>query len=154
MNAENTAQPGRLATTIVGIHGSAASAQAWRWASEHLLTCDGPAEALAVCVRAMVDEMAEEAERDVPYLTVAGLVRRGHPADELIRLSRSANLVVVGAHGHGGPVQTSSRSRTGAAQWIHKLSRITWKYLRHGPVCRMGSPSTRAMGRLNWPRDH
>ncbi len=127
MNADDTTRFGRVAPTVVGIDGSTASAQALRWAGEHLTTGGRRGEVLAVCVRtnsllpddlitasapgedadpdgpvrAMLDEMVEEAERDFPYLTVARQVLRGHPAHELVRLSHTASLIVVGACGHG-----------------------------------------------------
>ena len=50
---------------------------------------------------AMLEAMAEMVGRDHPLVTIQRQVLQGHPVDELIRLSETAELVVVGARGHG-----------------------------------------------------
>lgn len=51
-------------------------------------------------VRKMVDEAASETGEPVPDVTVT--VTTGNPAEELVRASRDANMLVVGSHGSGG----------------------------------------------------
>ena len=113
--------------TVVGVDGSVASEQALRWACEHGSADGQPGQLLAVCVRtiaplpedlsiatwpwrdddpadpvlAMLDHMAGQVGRDFPLMTIHRQVLQGHPVDELIRLSETADLVVVGARGHG-----------------------------------------------------
>lgn len=127
MSTEAAAEPRTVSRIVVGIDGSAASEQALRWACEHVSAAGEPGEVMAVCVRtiaplpedlsiaawpwrdddpadpvlAMLDSMAELVGRDFPLVTIRRQVLQGHPVDELIRLSESADLVVVGARGHG-----------------------------------------------------
>lgn len=51
-------------------------------------------------VRKMVDEAAAETGEPVPDVTVT--VTTGNPAEELVRASRDADMLVVGSHGSGG----------------------------------------------------
>lgn len=48
-----------------------------------------------------VGELARRCHRTHPGLAVTGEVATGHPAQELVRRSADAPLVVVGSHGHG-----------------------------------------------------
>ncbi|MDN5768307.1 MAG: universal stress protein [Humibacillus sp.] len=127
MSDQVAAEPRQEHQTVVGVDGSAASAQALRWACEHVSANGEPGEVLAVCVRtiaplpedlsigtwpwrdgdpgdpvlAMLDEIAGQVGRDFPLVTIRRQVLQGHPVDELIRLSETAELVIVGARGHG-----------------------------------------------------
>lgn len=118
-----------VAPVVVGVDGSKPSALALSWACEHAR--GGAREVLAVCVRrlaplpddlmigaspwdeladaddpdapvrSMLDDMAGQAEADFPGLTILRRLLHGHPAQELIRLSQTTDLIVVGARGHG-----------------------------------------------------
>jgi nucleotide-binding universal stress UspA family protein len=57
-------------------------------------------ESVRKAVRKMVDEAAAETGEPVPDVTVT--VTTGNPAEELVRASRDADMLVVGAHGSGG----------------------------------------------------
>ncbi len=57
-------------------------------------------ESVRKAVRKMVDEAAAETGEPVPDVTVT--VTAGNPAEELVRASRDADMLVVGAHGSGG----------------------------------------------------
>ena len=58
------------------------------------------AESVRKAVRKLVDEAAAETGEPVPDVTVT--VTTGNPAEELVRASRDADMLVVGAHGSGG----------------------------------------------------
>ncbi len=47
------------------------------------------------------NEMAAQVGGDSPLVTIRRQVLQGHPVDELVRLSETAELVVVGARGYG-----------------------------------------------------
>jgi nucleotide-binding universal stress UspA family protein len=57
-------------------------------------------ESLRKAVRKLVDEAAAETGAPVPDVTVT--VTTGNPAEELVRASRDADMLVVGSHGSGG----------------------------------------------------
>lgn len=57
-------------------------------------------EGVRKAVRKMVDEAATETGEPVPDVTVT--VTTGNPAEELVRASRDADMLVVGSHGSGG----------------------------------------------------
>ena len=127
MRTQASDEPRPAHHTVVGVDGSAASEQALQWACEHIAADGQPGELLGVCVRtiaplpedlsisawpwrdddpadpvmAMLEAMAEMVGRDHPLVTIQRQVLQGHPVDELIRLSETAELVVVGARGHG-----------------------------------------------------
>lgn len=118
-----------IAPVVVGVDGSKPSALALSWACEHAR--GGARDVLAACVRTLpplpdelmvgaspcdeladtddpdapvrsiFDAMAEQAEADFPGLTILRRVLHGNPAEELIRLSQTTDLIVVGARGHG-----------------------------------------------------
>jgi nucleotide-binding universal stress UspA family protein len=94
---------------VVGVDGSEPSAQAALWAaaeaerlavSLHLVVVnDDPArEGFA---KQAVRDAAERCHRDHPQLTITDEVAVGHPAEELVRRSDTAHLIVLGSHGHG-----------------------------------------------------
>jgi nucleotide-binding universal stress UspA family protein len=109
---------------VVGVDGSSASKVALRWALEQAERTSAEVEAVIVwtpgtavyaCVPVACpgDDLADAAEtvlldtlvevardygRSVP---IRPRVLRGHPADELMRAARSAQLLVLGAPAHG-----------------------------------------------------
>ncbi|MCI2418207.1 universal stress protein [Saccharopolyspora sp. K220] len=96
-------------SVVVGVDGSRSSEQAAAWAAAeavrlaipmHLvLVNDDPArEGFA---KQVVRDIAERCHREQPELTITDEVADGHPADELVRRSDTAELVVVGSRGHG-----------------------------------------------------
>jgi len=52
--------------------------------------------------RTMLNDVVSEVQADFPEVVIAQEVVAGNAAHELIKLSESADLVVVGAKGHGG----------------------------------------------------
>ena len=118
-----------IAPVVVGVDGSKFSASALVWACEYAQA--NAREVLAVCVRdlnplpddliigaspwdeladaddpdmpvrSMLDEMVGLAEADFPTVTILRQVLHGHAARELIRLTETTDLIVVGACGHG-----------------------------------------------------
>lgn len=52
--------------------------------------------------RAMLNDVVAEVQHDFPEADLGQYVVAGNAAHELIKLSESADLVVVGAKGHGG----------------------------------------------------
>ena len=60
----------------------------------------GDEESVRKAIQKMVDETAAEMGHPVPDVTVA--VATGNPAEELVRASRDADMLVVGSHGSGG----------------------------------------------------
>jgi nucleotide-binding universal stress UspA family protein len=110
-----------MGRVIVGVDGSGNSRAALRWALEHA----GPDDQVVavnvwdVSVTTGMEGLAldvdefETAARTTLHDVVADLdeseaarvteeVHRGHPGHVLMQLSDSADLVVVGARGHGG----------------------------------------------------
>ena len=57
-------------------------------------------ESVRKAVRELVNKAATEAGEPVPDVTVT--VTTGNPAEELVRASRGADMLVVGSHGRGG----------------------------------------------------
>ena len=57
-------------------------------------------ESVRRAIQKMVDETAAEMGQPVPDVTVT--VATGNPAEELVRASRDADMLVVGSHGSGG----------------------------------------------------
>jgi nucleotide-binding universal stress UspA family protein len=57
---------------------------------------------LADATRSMLSDIVGEAEAEFPTVDIAQRVVAGNAAHELIAMSESADLVVVGAKGHGG----------------------------------------------------
>ena len=52
--------------------------------------------------RAMLNDVVTEVQADFPDVEIAQYVVAGNAAHELIKLSETADVVVVGAKGHGG----------------------------------------------------
>lgn len=113
-------------SVLVGVDGSASSAQAALWAAAeavllavplHLvLVNDDPArEAHAWTV---VRDIRNSCQQAVDELEILDEVRLGHPAEELVRQSASARLIVVGSRGQGAFRETLLGS-TSAAVAIH-----------------------------------
>jgi nucleotide-binding universal stress UspA family protein len=111
---------------VVGIDGSEPSKQALRWAIEQAGLTGATVEAVGVWefltsftwgAVAAVDaaELADACERTVidtvtdvggeaPPVHIDTYVINGHPASELVRQSKGADLLVVGSRGHSGLV--------------------------------------------------
>ena len=112
---------------VVGIDGSKESIEALTWACEEAQQDRVPI--VAVCVwtlppspvspsfggfnwgdgaqlddatRSMLQHVVEQAELDFPTVDIGQYVIAGNAAQELIKLSEAADLMVVGARGHGG----------------------------------------------------
>lgn len=117
-----TTQP----TIVVGVDGSPESRAALVWACEEGRLRGAAVNAVAVwnvfpvtadplmglaawqypdpekTTRDTLRTMVKEVGEDFPDLTIRRQVLTGHPAEQLIRLSEDASMVVVGAVGHGG----------------------------------------------------
>ncbi|MDA3630568.1 universal stress protein [Saccharopolyspora sp. WRP15-2] len=93
-------------SVVVGVDGSPSSAQAVLWAGSeaahplHLVLVNDHPTRAARCEKT-VGELAERCRRAHPGLLVTEEVVAGHPAQELVRRSDDAPLLVVGSHGHG-----------------------------------------------------
>lgn len=91
-----------LPLTVITVHrASARPATEVYWPMPDLP--DGTSldqEGMRKAVRELVNKAATEAGEPVPDVTVT--VTTGNPAEELIRASRDADMVVVGSHGRGG----------------------------------------------------
>lgn len=108
---------------VVGVDGSPDSLRALRWGADYAGHIDAPLHALTVYELPMIygpSAMAgfqdsETLEKDAramltdairsalgPEAQVTERVERGHPAQNLVRASRDAELVVVGSRGRGG----------------------------------------------------
>ncbi|RKT87967.1 Nucleotide-binding universal stress protein, UspA family [Saccharopolyspora antimicrobica] len=94
----------RTRSVVVGVDGSPPSVRAALWAGAeavrtglplHLLQVDGAPAGHTI------DELTGKCRKAIPELVVTGEVTAGHPAQELVRRSAEAQLVVVGSHGHG-----------------------------------------------------
>ncbi len=114
-------------TILVGIDGSKESRQALRWACQEAQLRGVDVLAVAVwnvfpvtvdpmvgtaayenvkdpeqVTRATLEALTAEVAGDFPEVELAQKVTAGHPAEELIKLSTNASMLVVGAQGHGG----------------------------------------------------
>jgi nucleotide-binding universal stress UspA family protein len=109
---------------VVGVDGSEQSKRALRWAIEQAGLTAATVEAVGVWqypstyawgAVAVVDaaELAEACERTLidtvievggeePPVHIDSYVSTGHPAYELVRQAKGADLLVVGSRGHGG----------------------------------------------------
>lgn len=116
----------RWHTIVVGVDGSKESRQALTWACEQappgvLVTAVsawsvppaptsppfggfpwGASVEAGAATRAMLAEVVAELQPDFPEVEIGQYVIAGNAAHELIKLSEKADLVVVGAKGHGG----------------------------------------------------
>lgn len=96
-------------SVVVGVDGSESSAQAALWAADEAARLAVPLHLVAVnddparepFAKQAVRDIAERCHRERPELTITDEVAVGHPAEELVRRSDSAQLVVVGSRGHG-----------------------------------------------------
>lgn len=114
-------------TIVVGVDGSAVSRQALTWACEEAVLRDHQVLAVAVwnvfpitteplvgldpwrpvsepesVTRETLHDLVAEATAAVPGVRISEKVVAGHPAEQLIELSTTAVMLVVGAQGHGG----------------------------------------------------
>jgi nucleotide-binding universal stress UspA family protein len=112
---------------VVGVDGSKESMQALTWACEEAQVAQVPIVAVSVwtpqsppvspsfrgfawgdvveqgdATQSMLRHCVEQTEPNFPTVDIGQYVIAGNAAEELIRLSESADLVVVGARGHGG----------------------------------------------------
>lgn len=112
---------------VVGVDGSKESRQALAWACSEAQRSAVPVIAVSVwtlpptpatppfggfpwggtvdladATRSMLSDIVGEAEAEFPTVDIAQRVVAGNAAHELIAMSESADLVVVGAKGHGG----------------------------------------------------
>ena len=112
---------------VVGVDGSTESRAALAWACEEAERAGVAVTAVSVwtlapspsvppfggfpwgtstemgdATRAMLADIVAEAEAEFPHVDIGQHVVAGNAAHELIKLSGRADLVVVGARGHGG----------------------------------------------------
>ncbi|MBB5159759.1 universal stress protein [Saccharopolyspora phatthalungensis] len=96
-------------SVVVGVDGSESSVQAALWAAAEAARLAVPAHLVLVnddparedFAKQAVRDIAERCHREYPELTITDEVAVGHPAEELVRRSDTAQLVVVGSRGHG-----------------------------------------------------
>ncbi|QIZ39968.1 universal stress protein [Saccharopolyspora sp. ASAGF58] len=96
-------------SVVVGVDGSESSAQAALWATAEATRLAVPVHLVVVnddparegFAKQAVRDIAERCHRARPELTITDEVAVGHPAEELVHRSESAQLVVVGSRGHG-----------------------------------------------------
>lgn len=124
--SENAPAESPEPTIVVGVDGSPESRAALVWACQEAHLRGSAVTAVAVwnafpvttdpmtglsawefpdpekTTRDTLRTMVKEVGDDFPGVTIHRLVLSGHPAEQLIRLSASASMVVVGAVGHGG----------------------------------------------------
>jgi nucleotide-binding universal stress UspA family protein len=121
MTAPHSGAGGQI---VVGVDGSASSAQALRWAAEEARVRGSRLEAIQAWERIIgrlprsptSDEAFKRNANEILAAAVAGLPAderpanidsravEGHAAAVLIEASAGADLLVVGSHGHGGVV--------------------------------------------------
>lgn len=112
---------------VVGVDGSTESRAALAWACEEAERAGVAVTAVSVwtvapppsvppfggfpwgtstelpdAVRSMLADVVAETQAEFPNVDIGQHVVAGNAAQELIRLSKDADLVVVGARGHGG----------------------------------------------------
>jgi nucleotide-binding universal stress UspA family protein len=121
MTAPHSGAGGRI---VIGVDGSAHSAQALRWAAEEARVRGSRLEAIQAW-EGIIGRLPPTSASDEPFkhhadeilaAAVAGLpvdarpanidsrAVKGHAAAVLIEASAGADLLVVGSHGHGGVV--------------------------------------------------
>jgi nucleotide-binding universal stress UspA family protein len=111
---------------VVGVDGSEPSKQALHWAIEQAGLTGATVEAVGVweyrsnyawgtlaavdaadvadaCERTVIDAVTEVGGES-PTVHIGSCIMRGHPADELVRQAKGADLLVVGSRGHSGLV--------------------------------------------------
>lgn len=112
---------------VVGVDGSKDSLRALNWACEEAKRAGVPLVAVSVwtvpptptsppfgsfpwgvsveigdATRSMLQQAVDDAEAEFPTVDISLYVVAGNASHELIRLSETADEVVVGAKGHGG----------------------------------------------------
>ena len=114
--------PEHVRRVVVGIDGSACSAEALSWATEYVELTDAVLEAITTWewphtygvalvvplgydpeadARRVLDETLRSVRDLHPDIRIAPVVVQGHPAPALVEASREADLLVVGSRGHG-----------------------------------------------------
>ncbi|MEV5536422.1 universal stress protein [Saccharopolyspora shandongensis] len=96
-------------SVVVGVDGSESSAQAALWAAAEAARLGVPAHLVVVnddparegFAKQAVRDVAERCHRERPGAAITDEVVTGHPAEELVRRSDGAQLMVVGSRGHG-----------------------------------------------------
>jgi nucleotide-binding universal stress UspA family protein len=96
-------------SVVVGVDGSESSAQAALWATAEAARMAVPLHLVVVnddparegFAKQAIRDIAERCHRDGPLLAITDEVAVGHPAEELVRRSDTAHLIVVGSRGHG-----------------------------------------------------
>jgi nucleotide-binding universal stress UspA family protein len=96
-------------SVVVGVDGSGPSARAALWAAAEAVRLSVPLRLVLVnddpvrepYAKEVVHDISTRCRHAVGELDINGEVAYGHPAEELVRRSASARLIVVGSHGHG-----------------------------------------------------
>ncbi|MDI2032851.1 universal stress protein [Saccharopolyspora sp. TS4A08] len=108
-------------TVVVGVDGSEESVHALRWAAEHVRQVGGLLHAITVwhqpvqfgyhltSTDAELQKQGQEAldgalarvKPDFPSVDIRSKLIRGQVVDEFVKLSKQADLLVVGDKGHG-----------------------------------------------------
>ncbi|TDD86883.1 universal stress protein [Saccharopolyspora karakumensis] len=108
-------------TVVVGVDGSQESVRALRWAADHVRQVGGILHAITVWHqpvqfgyrlpstdaelekqgRQALDSALAQVKPDFPNLDIKAKLIRGQVTDEFVKLSRQADLLVVGNKGHG-----------------------------------------------------
>lgn len=94
---------------MVGVDGSGPSARAALWAADEAARLSVPLRLVLVnddparepYAKEVVHDISNRCRHAVGDLAIDGEVAHGHPAEELVRRSASARLIVVGSHGYG-----------------------------------------------------
>ena len=108
-------------TVVVGVDGSQESVRALRWAADHVRQVGGIVHAVTVWHQPVqfgyrfpptdaelekqgkqaLDSAMAQVKPDFPSLDIQAKLIRGQVIDEFVKLSRQADLMVVGNKGHG-----------------------------------------------------
>ncbi|GAA4618777.1 universal stress protein [Saccharopolyspora hordei] len=108
-------------TVLVGVDGSEESVRALRWAAKHVSDVGGivhaamiwhqpvqfgyrlptPDKELEQRARTLLDGAVERIKSEFPKVDLRARLIRGHVVNEMVALSKQADLLVVGNKGHG-----------------------------------------------------
>lgn len=90
------------AAEATGRGGAVQAVIAWSWDGLEFgpLKANDPEEEARRCGQLLDREIKTLVDRHGSHLPIAGEVVEGRPADVLARAGRSANLLVLGSHGH------------------------------------------------------